>query len=79
MLAYILYEAGENRLPKHVASNVVKRLLDFKDRTGESSIEVVLEIFKIANMTYRILRNKRHLCRKVTKEIDFEKVIRLIT
>jgi len=79
MLMYLLYEAGEKRISKNVAVKVVRQLLEFKDRTGEASIEVVFEIFKIANMVYRILRNKKHLCGKLVEETNLEKVIRLIT
>ena len=79
MLAYILYEAGENRISKNVAVKVVESFLEFKDKTKNTDRNIVLEIFKIANMTYKILRNKKHLCRELIEEIDFEKVISLIT
>jgi len=76
MLAYILYEAGENRIPKQAAASVVKQLLDFKDRTGKSSIEVVLEIFKIANMTYKLAIKRKYVCKQ--KIGNIEEFLRLL-
>ena len=79
MLAYILYEVGEGRLQKAAGKKIVNSLLEFKERTGNTDRNIVLEIFKIANITYKLLHSKRKLCKELAKEEDLEKVIRLIT
>ena len=79
MLAYILYEIGEGRLQKDVGKKIVSSLLEFKDKTRLSDKSIILEIFKIASMTYKVLHNKKQLCRRISREIDLEKVISLIT
>ena len=76
MLIYILYEAGEGRIPKNVAKKVVESFLEFKDKTKNTDRNIVLEIFKIANMTYKLAKKRKYVCKQ--KIGNIEEFLRLL-